>query len=153
MEYGVDAVISDLRSERDRNFLAVARDGRRLVVKVSNSGDDPDQIAMESAAMHHVEEVDPDLPIPRVLTSLDGRSMVTVEAADGRTHLVRVMTVMPGDVADLTALPRPQISESVGGGGRSPGDRVGCLSWACRWGRLGRRGGFGVACLGSAVCG
>jgi 4-aminobutyrate aminotransferase-like enzyme/Ser/Thr protein kinase RdoA (MazF antagonist) len=105
VECGVDAEVSDLRSERDRNFLAVATDGRRLVVKVSNSGDDPEQIAMESAAMHHVEVVDPDLPIPRVLTSLDGRSVVTVEAADGRTHLVRVMTVMPGDVADLTALP------------------------------------------------
>ncbi|MFG1818183.1 aminotransferase class III-fold pyridoxal phosphate-dependent enzyme [Kribbella sp. NPDC049174] len=105
VEYGLDAVVSDLRSERDRNFLAEVPDGRRLVVKVSNSGDDPDQIAMESAAMHHVEVVDPDLPIPRVLTSLDGRSVVTVEAADGRTHLVRVMTVMPGDVADLTALP------------------------------------------------
>ena len=105
VEYGIDAEVSDLRSERDRNFLAEVPDGRRLVIKVSNSGDDPDQIAMESAAMHHVEVVDPDLPIPRVLTSLDGRSVVTVDAADGRTHLVRVMTVMPGDVADLTALP------------------------------------------------
>ncbi|TDD29807.1 aminotransferase class III-fold pyridoxal phosphate-dependent enzyme [Kribbella turkmenica] len=104
-EYGIDADVSDLRSERDRNFLAVAPDGRRLVVKVSNSGDDPEQIAMESAAMHHVEAVDPELPIPRVLTSLDGRSVVTVAAEDGRTHLVRVMTVMPGDVADLTPLP------------------------------------------------
>ncbi|MEI8411341.1 MULTISPECIES: aminotransferase class III-fold pyridoxal phosphate-dependent enzyme [unclassified Kribbella] len=105
VEYGVDAEVSDLRSERDRNFLALAEDGRRLVIKVSNSGDDPDQLAMENAAMHHVELVDPDLPIPRVLTSLDGRSVVTVGAADGRTHRVRVMTVMPGDVADLTALP------------------------------------------------
>lgn len=105
VEYGVDAEVSDLRSERDRNFLALAEDGRRLVIKVSNSGDDPDQLAMENAAMQHVEVVDPDLPIPRVLTSLDGRSVVTVAAADGRTHLLRVMTVMPGDVADLTALP------------------------------------------------
>ncbi|MFI6678015.1 aminotransferase class III-fold pyridoxal phosphate-dependent enzyme [Kribbella sp. NPDC050470] len=104
-EYGIDAEVSDLRSERDRNFLAHAADGRRLVVKVSNTGDDPQQIAMENAAMQHVEQVDPDLPIPRVLTSLDGRSAVTVEAADGRTHLVRVMTVMPGEVADLMALP------------------------------------------------
>ncbi|TCO22263.1 4-aminobutyrate aminotransferase-like enzyme [Kribbella steppae] len=105
VEYGIDAEVSDLRSERDRNFLAAAPDGRRLVIKVSNSGDDPEQIAMESAAMHHVEVVDPDLPIPRVLTSLDGRSVVTVEAADGRSHLVRVMTVMPGEVADLATLP------------------------------------------------
>jgi len=103
-EYGLDAEVTELRSERDRNFLAEA-DGRRFVVKVSNTGDDAEQIAMECAAMDHVAAVDPGFPIPRVLTSVDGRAVVTVEAADGRTHLVRVMTVMPGQVADLTALP------------------------------------------------
>ena len=103
-EYGLDAVVTELRSERDRNFLAEA-DGRRLVVKVSNTGDDADQIAMECAAMDHVAAVDPDLPIPRLIPSTTGESVTTVQAADGRTHLVRVITVLPGDVADLTALP------------------------------------------------
>ncbi|MFI6833030.1 aminotransferase class III-fold pyridoxal phosphate-dependent enzyme [Kribbella sp. NPDC050241] len=103
-EYGLDAEVTELRSERDRNFLAEA-DGQRLVVKVSNSGDDPEQIAMECAAMDHVAVVDAGLPIPRVVTSIDGRAVVMVDAADGRKHQVRVMTVMPGQVADLAALP------------------------------------------------
>jgi 4-aminobutyrate aminotransferase-like enzyme/Ser/Thr protein kinase RdoA (MazF antagonist) len=102
--YGLDAEVTELRSERDRNFLAVA-DGQRLVVKVSNTGDDAEQIAMECAAMDHVAAVDPGLPIPRVRPDLDGRTVGTVQAADGREHLVRVMTMMPGEVADLTALP------------------------------------------------
>jgi len=104
-EYGVDAVLTELRSERDRNFLADCVDGSRLVVKVSNSGDDPAQIAMECGAMRHVEAVDPDLPIPRLVLTRGGDPVTTLEAADGRIHQVRVITVVAGDVADLTALP------------------------------------------------
>ena len=103
--YGIAAELEALRSERDLNFLAIASDGRRLVLKVSNSGDDPAQIAMESAAMRHVAEVDPELPIPRIVDAVDGVRTVTLRAVDGREHQVRVMTVMPGEVGDLTALP------------------------------------------------
>jgi 4-aminobutyrate aminotransferase-like enzyme/Ser/Thr protein kinase RdoA (MazF antagonist) len=103
--YGIEAELRMLRSERDRNFLAITVDGRELVLKVSNSGDDPAQIAMESAAMRHVEQTDPGLPIPRILPAIDGEPVVLVEASDGRSHQVRLMTVMPGDVGDLVALP------------------------------------------------
>jgi 4-aminobutyrate aminotransferase-like enzyme/Ser/Thr protein kinase RdoA (MazF antagonist) len=103
--YGITAELRMLRSERDRNFLAVADDGRELVLKISNTGDDPAQIAMESAAMRHVELTDPGVPIPRLLTALDDSSVVLAEAADGRKHLTRLMTVMPGQVGDLVRLP------------------------------------------------
>jgi 4-aminobutyrate aminotransferase-like enzyme/Ser/Thr protein kinase RdoA (MazF antagonist) len=104
-QYGIDAELELLRSERDLNFLAVAQGGRRLVLKVSNSGDDPGQIEMESAAMRHVAQVDPELPIPRIVDTTDGASVVVLKASDGRVHQVRVMTVMPGDVGDLAVLP------------------------------------------------
>ncbi|MDX6264605.1 MAG: hypothetical protein QOH84_6293 [Kribbellaceae bacterium] len=103
--YGIDADLELLRSERDLNFLAVAGDGRRLVVKVSNSGDDPAQIEMESAAMRHVAAVDPELAIPRLVEAVDGSPEVILTAADGRVHQVRVITVMPGAVGDLAVLP------------------------------------------------
>ena len=99
--YGVAARLTELRSERDRNFLA----GADLVVKVSNSGDDAGQIAMECAAMQHVQAVAPDLAIPRLLPTADGAPIATLEADDGRIHQVRVITVLPGADADLTALP------------------------------------------------
>ena len=99
--YGVAARLTELRSERDRNFLA----GADLVVKVSNSGDDAGQIAMECAAMQHVEAVAPELPIPRLLPTTADAPIATLEAADGRAHQVRVITVLPGADADLTAPP------------------------------------------------
>ena len=104
-QYGIDAELELLRSERDLNFLAVASNGRRLVLKVSNSGDDPGQIEMESAAMLHVAQVDPELPIPRIVETVDGAPVVNLKAVDGRIHQVRVMTVMPGAVGDLAVLP------------------------------------------------
>lgn len=103
--YRIDAEVRPLRSERDRNFLAVRRDAQQLVLKVSNSGDDPAEIAMESAAMRHVGLADPTFPIPRLLAAADGEWTITVEGADGRQHQVRLMTVMPGAVADETTLP------------------------------------------------
>ncbi|WP_143465621.1 aminotransferase class III-fold pyridoxal phosphate-dependent enzyme [Kribbella sp. ALI-6-A] len=103
--YGIAAELRMLRSERDRNFLAVTTEGRELVLKISNTGDDAAQIAMESAAMRHVAVTDPGLPIPRLLPALDGSSVVLTEAADGRRHLTRLMTVMPGQVGDLVRLP------------------------------------------------
>jgi Ser/Thr protein kinase RdoA (MazF antagonist) len=45
--YRIDAEVRPLRSERDRNFLAVGRDAQQLVLKVSNSGDDPAEIVLK----------------------------------------------------------------------------------------------------------
>ncbi|MGH3380765.1 MAG: phosphotransferase [Actinoallomurus sp.] len=103
--YGLDADVRLLGSERDRTFLATTPGERRLILKVSNSADDVAEIAMENAAMRHVAETDPSLLISRVLPALDGASMVTVDAVDGRRHQVRLMTVVPGSTAEETPLP------------------------------------------------
>ncbi|MFI6086275.1 aminotransferase class III-fold pyridoxal phosphate-dependent enzyme [Streptomyces sp. NPDC051217] len=102
--FGIEATLTPLRSERDSNFLAVATDGRHLILKVSNSADEPAVIDMENAAMRHVEAVDPAFPIPRILPDRNGASATTVEAPDGRLHQVRVLTVVAGSAADQSAL-------------------------------------------------
>jgi 4-aminobutyrate aminotransferase-like enzyme/Ser/Thr protein kinase RdoA (MazF antagonist) len=112
--FAIDASVSPLRSERDRNFLALAPDGRRLVLKVSNSADDPAVIAMENAAMRWVEKIDPALSIPRVLPAGNGSPAVEVRAPDGRLHQVRVMTVVAGTAADQTSLPA-RFADAFGG--------------------------------------
>ena len=103
--YGRDATIQELRSERDRNFLATAADGWRAVLKVSNSAEDREVVGMENAAMDHVARVDPELAIPRLVRCRDGRTSVEVRADDGRLHAVRMVSVLPGAAADTAPLP------------------------------------------------
>ncbi|MEV8375093.1 aminotransferase class III-fold pyridoxal phosphate-dependent enzyme [Kribbella sp. NPDC056861] len=104
-QYGISVELELLRSERDLNFLAVAEGGRQLVVKVSNSGDDLAQVEMENAAMRQVAAVDPGLPVPQLIETVNGSPVVELTAADGRVHQVRVITVIPGEVGDLAVLP------------------------------------------------
>lgn len=103
--YGLDGSVRLLGSERDRTFLVTVPGGAPLVLKVSNSADDAGVIAMENAAMRHIERTDPDLLIPRILGTLDGAATVAVEAADGRRHQVRLMTAVPGATAEESAFP------------------------------------------------
>ncbi len=104
--YGLRAELTDLRSERDRNFLATADTGRQVVLKVSHSAENPSVVAMENAAMDHVAQVDPTLAIPRLVRTRDGSATVPVKAGDGRSHVVRVVTVLPGVAADCLDVPR-----------------------------------------------
>ncbi len=80
-------------------------DGWSVVVKVSNSAEDGEVVAMENAAMTHVERIDPDLAIPRVVPTESGAQVVAATADDGRVHLVRAVTLLPGVAADTTDLP------------------------------------------------
>jgi 4-aminobutyrate aminotransferase-like enzyme/Ser/Thr protein kinase RdoA (MazF antagonist) len=104
-QFGLTVLAEPLPAERDRNFLLRAGDGRRLVLKVSHSAEDPAAVAMETAAMRHVELVDPRLAVPRIFPARSGADRAEIKATDGRTHLVRLITVVPGTPADQVALP------------------------------------------------
>ena len=89
--------LSELPSERDRNVMWRGADGRAAVLKVSSSAEDLAVVRMENAAMAHVAAVDPLLPVPRLLPARDGEPTTTVLGEDGREHLARLVTVVPGE--------------------------------------------------------
>ena len=89
--------LSELPSERDRNVLCRGADGRAAVLKISSSAEDHAVVGMENAAMAHVAAVDPTLPVPRLLPARDGGPTSTVLGEDGREHLARLVTVVPGE--------------------------------------------------------
>jgi 4-aminobutyrate aminotransferase-like enzyme/Ser/Thr protein kinase RdoA (MazF antagonist) len=103
--FGLAVRADPLPAERDRNFLLRCADGQRLVLKVSHSAEDPAVVAMETAAMRHVELVDPGLAVPRICPTRSGADWAQIRAGDGRTHLVRLITVVPGTPADQVPLP------------------------------------------------
>jgi 4-aminobutyrate aminotransferase-like enzyme/Ser/Thr protein kinase RdoA (MazF antagonist) len=94
-EFGQAGTIAPLEGERDQNFALSAHSGR-FVVKVSNAQDSEEVLAMQLAAMRHVAEVAPDLPVMAPVTSLDGRDWVAGQGVDGKTYLVRLFRESPG---------------------------------------------------------
>ena len=92
-----------LRTERDDTFRA-----GDVLLKVAHPNDDPALIAMQSAAMAHVREADPDIPIQRVVPTLDGAPSALV---GGR--VARVLTWLDGDLVEDQDLP-PSFFDQTG---------------------------------------
>ena len=84
--------------------MRIDTDRGRFVLKVANRAEGPAVIGLQVAALEHLAQVDPDLPVPRVVHSVDGGAVETVEL-DGIPHAVRVVTYLDGAPLDppLTA--------------------------------------------------
>jgi 4-aminobutyrate aminotransferase-like enzyme/Ser/Thr protein kinase RdoA (MazF antagonist) len=103
-EFGVTGVASPLVSERDQNFRIAAEAGPGWVLKISNAAEDPGVFDMQTQAMLHVAESDPEIPVMRIHPTVSGESSTSIEDADGRSHLVRMVTFMPGSQMDAEQL-------------------------------------------------
>jgi 4-aminobutyrate aminotransferase-like enzyme/Ser/Thr protein kinase RdoA (MazF antagonist) len=95
---------STLSSERDQNFRLDDPGGRSFLFKISNPADDASVVQFQTEALLHVARQDPELPVPRVLSTLDGRHWAEATGPDGRTHLVRLFTFLPGRNPHTTEL-------------------------------------------------
>jgi 4-aminobutyrate aminotransferase-like enzyme/Ser/Thr protein kinase RdoA (MazF antagonist) len=85
--FGLEGTVRDLGSERDQTFLL--DDG---VVKISNLGEDPSVLDLETQAILHVSRVDPDLPVALPRPVRNGDAYWTT--AEG--HYVRLFERMRG---------------------------------------------------------
>ena len=84
--FGVTGTAVDLGSERDQTFLIDDGRGGGGVVKISNSGEDPAVLDLETAAILHAAQADPELPVARPLHA--------TEQVDG--HYVRLFERLHG---------------------------------------------------------
>jgi 4-aminobutyrate aminotransferase-like enzyme/Ser/Thr protein kinase RdoA (MazF antagonist) len=103
-EFGVDGVASPLVSERDQNFRIDTEPGPGWVLKISNAAEDPGVFDMQTEAMLHVARTDPEIPLMRIHPTVSGESSTSIEDAGGRSHLVRMVTFMPGRHMDAEEL-------------------------------------------------
>jgi len=94
--FGLDASATALGSERDQNFRLRVDDGREVVLKIANSAEDPAVLDFETRALLHVAARDPELPVPRVLATPSGRLSGHARAPDGRRHVLRLLSFVPG---------------------------------------------------------
>lgn len=106
---------SPLPSYADRNFLLQDQahpQQARHVLKIANPGLDLAEIALENAAFQHLAKRCPDLNLPRLILSRDGRDLIPLRLADGRLCQMRILSFVEGKTyADqLPAIPVPRDS-------------------------------------------
>lgn len=110
LRYGVEGTFRRLLSERDQNFHIATVDGtgdgqkfgKELVFKISNVEDDADTVGFQLAALQHITAIDPELPLPRVIADHSGRIIDRVRFSDGKSHMIHMLSYVPGVPMDDT---------------------------------------------------
>jgi 4-aminobutyrate aminotransferase-like enzyme/Ser/Thr protein kinase RdoA (MazF antagonist) len=101
-----------LPGERDQNFLLADASGDRYVLKVSSAREEREFLDAQDAMMRHVaRHVD---VCPTALTTVDGRRITQIDGADGRTHLVRLVTFLEGDTLASVRYRCPELLRNLG---------------------------------------
>jgi len=101
--YDVTGSLSELGGERDQNVRVDAPDGDSYVLKISNPAEEPAALDLQTKAIRHVERTAPDLPVMELVPTTDGEPWTSVESDSGRSHLVRLFTLVPGRRAEADA--------------------------------------------------
>lgn len=102
--YGLEGSLEAQYSERDQNFLVSIDTRPSYVLKIANSIEMPAITDMQVAALLHLEKFQPEIPVPRVIHTLDDQARVRIAAEDGRTHTARVLSWLPGTLVEFDAL-------------------------------------------------
>lgn len=106
--YGVQAAAAALPSERDQNFLLHTAADDRFVLKIANSTDDRPLLEAQNAALAHVGRSS--TLCPRVIPTVDGEWIAELPT----THLVRLLTWLPGAALASISDPSPPLLASLG---------------------------------------
>ena len=92
----LEGELAPLDGERDQNHRLTTADGASHVLKVSAAGESEGAVDFQIAALRHLERHATDLPVPRVLASTRGNDREWITADDGKRHMVRMLSWIPG---------------------------------------------------------
>lgn len=91
--YGIRATVAPLPSERDQNFL-LAAGSESFVLKIANALEAQSFLEAQNEAMKYLATRISFCP--QLLPSLSGELMSRIESPEGTTHLVRLVSYLPG---------------------------------------------------------
>src|SRR6185295_11947047 len=94
--WGLEGELTPLDGERDQNHRITTADGASYVLKVSAGGESEGAVDFQVAALRHLEQYAPDLPVPRIIASTRGNDREWIAAADGKRHIVRLLSWISG---------------------------------------------------------
>ncbi len=104
-QFGLAGDYVSLVSERDQNFCLTGRDGRRVVVKVTSSLEESAVTDFQIEALLYLER-EQNLPLPRVVRTVDGESSGTIDVA-GTPCRLRVVEFVEGcPIGDVEVTPQ-----------------------------------------------
>lgn len=105
--YGLTAKASPLRSERDQNVLMSSPRGPRLVLKLSHALQDRNLPRFQTRALMHIAQVDPDLPVPKVIPTSAGQLHFQWDDGECPARLGYVVSFLEGaPLAEAASSPR-----------------------------------------------
>ncbi|MBD3664097.1 aminotransferase class III-fold pyridoxal phosphate-dependent enzyme [Sulfitobacter sp. TSTF-M16] len=96
--WGITAELTQLDGEFDLNFLVETATGAGFVLKAMRPDCPAWLVEMQIGAMTHIAARDPDVPVPRVITSLNGEDVLTLKDETGAARLVWLIARLPGRV-------------------------------------------------------
>ena len=105
--------------EIDGNFLLVAENGSRSVLKIAPSGTERAEIEGQLVALAHLAVTDLRDLVPGVVPDVDGRPLSSVTGPGGETHLVRMVTFLDGEPIAFSRL-STVAQELIAAGGAEP---------------------------------
>ncbi len=92
--FGIRANASPLPSERDQNFLLTNSAGQKFVLKIANALEEPAFLEAQNTALTHLAKRV--AFCQRLVPALSGKETVSIEAAHGANHFVRLVHYLPG---------------------------------------------------------
>lgn len=95
--FGIAGTARNLASERDTNYHLVTPEGRGFALKFANPLEPPENTNFQTAALLYLARTDPALPVPKVMTALNGAQELTLQLSDGRSSVVRLLTWVEGE--------------------------------------------------------
>lgn len=112
--FNIQGTLTRFATEKDDTFRINASDGSRYVLKIANPHEPLDEIDLQIQVLRHIEKADPALPVPRVFTNMDGKTLSEFTDRAGQVRQARLLSFIDGvplDSVDSTATEREQVGE------------------------------------------
>jgi Ser/Thr protein kinase RdoA (MazF antagonist) len=107
--FGIQGDAVPMPSERDETFKLFGSQGC-YVVKIANPAEDLAVLSYQDGALIHLEEQAPELPVPRLVRTLEREPYHTL-IRHGATHFVRLFTFLQGEQLSSVPVTVPQSAE------------------------------------------
>lgn len=112
--FGIEAAAHSLPGEYDDNFHLRVADGEEFVLKVMHPDRERDFVELQCAMLEHLAKRAPDLPLPRVILSREGKSCSETKVQDGSRRLVWMLTFLHGETLAEFRPHSPELLEELG---------------------------------------